>query len=513
MRFLIACDTLVASGGLLRFERLAHVLLKRGEHEFAYLVHGKRKPEFSTQLCILKPAEAKDQAWDAVLAPGAGFPENTIDAFGALRAANFGVRIQMVLNDRSVRDRFLRLNARFTPDIVIFNNFDWAPGMYRDFRGNRFHHLIGAVDLDAFKLMTKRREDRRFVIGAQIAKNPRVVAAMLEHLPQECSVHFFGVDRANLWPAILSAYGDRVAYSGPLFNDDLSAFYQNVDCVISAETHAGWANVVAEAMASGTPVVTTPAGATSLARHEETALVVPEPDSTLLAHSVVRLRDDAQLRLRLVAAALTHIQAFDWPNYAQGFLDIVQQYDGRAHYAYAPQLGLFGKATWEERSSGLEPLIASRPRTLLDVGAAEGLISRAFQDAGAERIDAYERDPGRVFIGQSLLRDGARLEALDLTGADALSTISARAPTGGYDLVLYLGVHHHLPSVSAPRVAQVLFGLAKDRLAVRTTQAAFDRDCLSTIAAACGFELESKNGPSPDACCGPLWIFKRAQPT
>lgn len=182
MRFLIACDTLVASGGLLRFERLARAL-GRNEHTFNYLAYSAAPPEFATELDVLTLAEASIMNWDATLAPGAGFPSATIDAFETLRAPNFGVRIQMVLNDRTVRDRFLRLNASFAPDIVVFNSQDWHPGTYCDFRGNRFHHLIGAVDLRLFRPATSRTKNKHFVIGAQMAKSPQLVASILRHLP------------------------------------------------------------------------------------------------------------------------------------------------------------------------------------------------------------------------------------------------------------------------------------------------------------------------------------------
>ena len=139
-------------------------------HELAYVVDSGDHPEFNSQLSVLRFEEAAGSRWDGVLVPGAGFPPDTIKRFARFRDRRFGVRVQMVLNDQKVRSRFLAVNAAFDPDIVIFNSEAWPPGSYRDFSAMRFHHLIGAVDVIAFRFRAWSPAPDRFVVGAQISK-------------------------------------------------------------------------------------------------------------------------------------------------------------------------------------------------------------------------------------------------------------------------------------------------------------------------------------------------------
>lgn len=71
----------------------------------------------------------------------------------------------------------------------------------------------------------------------------------------------------------------------------------------------GLANVLLEAMAVGTPVVTTTAGsATDAVTDGETGLLVPPDDSAALAAALRRLLDDPALGRRLAAAARARVE-------------------------------------------------------------------------------------------------------------------------------------------------------------------------------------------------------------
>ncbi|WP_245337945.1 glycosyltransferase [Methylobacterium radiotolerans] len=73
-----------------------------------------------------------------------------------------------------------------------------------------------------------------------------------------------------------------LAVPGPLVGADLPAWYHGLDAFCSAEAHAGWCNPAAEAMACGTPLVTTVHGTLAFAEDAVTALVVPDgPDAAL----------------------------------------------------------------------------------------------------------------------------------------------------------------------------------------------------------------------------------------
>jgi glycosyltransferase involved in cell wall biosynthesis len=83
----------------------------------------------------------------------------------------------------------------------------------------------------------------------------------------------------------------------------------------------GLPNVVMEAMASGTPLITTQAGGIgSVVEHERTALVVPERAAEALASTIERALGDPALRKTIGAAARHLVQArFGWQQTALQF--------------------------------------------------------------------------------------------------------------------------------------------------------------------------------------------------
>src|SRR5262249_7810694 len=145
LRILVACESVALTGGLLRFDRFARTVAPWG-HEVALMpfagVGASQRP---TDLRVLSWEEASKATWDAVMVPGAGFSEATIARFNELRAPNFGLRVQHILNDRSKQPGFQSVNDAFQPDVVVFNNSAWPVGTFTKFKGKRFHVLEGAV--------------------------------------------------------------------------------------------------------------------------------------------------------------------------------------------------------------------------------------------------------------------------------------------------------------------------------------------------------------------------------
>lgn len=112
-RLLVVCGALVLSGGLLRFERVGRVLRAWG-HEVAFVsLADQSTPQRDVSLPVLSFDEASASHWDAVMAPGAGFPSTVMDRFGLFNQEHFGIRVPHLLNDQSQRENFLRLNRSF----------------------------------------------------------------------------------------------------------------------------------------------------------------------------------------------------------------------------------------------------------------------------------------------------------------------------------------------------------------------------------------------------------------
>ena len=120
---------------------------------------------------------------------------------------------------------------------------------------------------------------------------------------------------------------ERVRFLGNQTQDRVGELFAAADmiCVPSVRDDSGnvdgLPNVVLEALASGTPVVTTPAGGIgAVVEDARTALVVPERDAAAIAAAMVRLVAEPQRAQELGAAARTLVlERFGWGRAAARF--------------------------------------------------------------------------------------------------------------------------------------------------------------------------------------------------
>jgi glycosyltransferase involved in cell wall biosynthesis len=124
-----------------------------------------------------------------------------------------------------------------------------------------------------------------------------------------------------------SGAGDAITFLGNLSQHDVARYLAAADVVTvpSVRDHAGnvdgLPNVVMEALASGTPLVATPAGGIgAVVSSGQTGLLVPERDSEALAAAIVRLISDPPLRRTLgTAGRESAASRFSWERTAQRF--------------------------------------------------------------------------------------------------------------------------------------------------------------------------------------------------
>lgn len=118
---------------------------------------------------------------------------------------------------------------------------------------------------------------------------------------------------------------ERVRFLGNLTQDDVGVHLAAADIVVvpsvrdDAGNVDGLPNVVMEALASGTPLVTTAAGGIgSVVSHDETAVVVPERDAGAIASAIAALTSDVP-RARRIGAAGRALAAtrFGWTRTAE----------------------------------------------------------------------------------------------------------------------------------------------------------------------------------------------------
>ena len=138
--------------------------------------------------------------------------------------------------------------------------------------------------LHAARQLLKQRSQTHFIIAGIDHSREKQHRAQLEQLIRELD---------------LKAHVSLVGWL-----DDLAELYCALDVFVSASLTESFGLAIAEAMASGTPVVATKTeGASELIRPRETGLLVPIGNVEVLAESILQLLGDKEERVRLGVAA------------------------------------------------------------------------------------------------------------------------------------------------------------------------------------------------------------------
>ncbi len=124
-----------------------------------------------------------------------------------------------------------------------------------------------------------------------------------------------GEERMRLETQIANlGIGAHVTLTGALPNDQLATWYSAADALILASSREGWANVLLESMACGTPVVATRIwGTPEVVANDSVGLLVDRRDSPSIAEALLRLLaapgDRAQVR--------RYAEGFSWAQTSQ----------------------------------------------------------------------------------------------------------------------------------------------------------------------------------------------------
>jgi glycosyltransferase involved in cell wall biosynthesis/peptidoglycan/xylan/chitin deacetylase (PgdA/CDA1 family) len=142
-----------------------------------------------------------------------------------------------------------------------------------------------------------------------------------------------------------SPRGDAVTLLGRIDDDELVRWYRAADLVcVPTVAYEGFGLVTAEALASGTPVVGTPVGATpELLEPLDSSLVARGATAADLAEAITRTldRSSEELRLRCRAYAL---ERFAWPQAAEAWERVLEEAAAEPPPRPAPVVKRFGRA-------------------------------------------------------------------------------------------------------------------------------------------------------------------------
>jgi glycosyltransferase involved in cell wall biosynthesis len=127
-----------------------------------------------------------------------------------------------------------------------------------------------------------------------------------------------GEERANLEALIARlGVGDRVRLIGARPHEELPELYGAADALVLASSREGWANVLLEAMACGTPVVATPIwGNPEVVSKPEGGVLMKERSAAGIVEGVQRLFADPPTR----EATRAYAEPFSWEATTEGQL-------------------------------------------------------------------------------------------------------------------------------------------------------------------------------------------------
>tara|TARA_R110001599_G_scaffold353742_2_gene596044 strand:- start:19791 stop:20984 length:1194 start_codon:yes stop_codon:yes gene_type:complete len=203
--------------------------------------------------------------------------------------------------------------------------------------------LRNGVDLERFRPVDRDRVRRELNLKgnvivsvgrlAELKGHDLTIRALLE-VPDTMLV-LVGAGPEELKLKSLAAdlsLGDRVHFVGNQPQGELAYYYSMADVMVLASSREGWANVLLESMACGTPVVATDVGGTSeVIGDSDAGLLVLERTSSAIADQIKQLLANLPDR----AAVRTYAESFSWDATSIG------------------QKGVFHKVTHRQNTNGI----------------------------------------------------------------------------------------------------------------------------------------------------------------
>jgi glycosyltransferase involved in cell wall biosynthesis len=188
--------------------------------------------------------------------------------------------------------------------------------------------LRNGVDLEAFRM--KDREALRAKLGLEgfvLASVGLLIERKGHHFAIEALADIPGAtlltagtgpDRQKLETLAAGlGVGDRVRFLGNLDQAALCEVYNSADALVLASSREGWANVLLEAMACGTPVIGTAVwGTPEVIARPEAGLLLKNRDAKSIVEAVGELRRALPER----SATRRYAEQFDWQATTDGQL-------------------------------------------------------------------------------------------------------------------------------------------------------------------------------------------------
>ena len=181
--------------------------------------------------------------------------------------------------------------------------------------------------------------------------------------------------------------------------------------------------------------------------------------------------------------------------------------DSKQTYYEAPELGIKGRRPGTDLETRIKKIadfffVEGRLkccRTLLDVGCAEGLITREFIKHGVDTIHGFDIQEVSVDNARRIFAETNTLHFFGQADLSDWSTFTKKyrdTLLEQYDVVLFLDVHQHLLKIDhdkADRVMLELAKLAKKYYAVRSSKHILENELIAQ-----GFSVAHRESSDDD---------------
>jgi glycosyltransferase involved in cell wall biosynthesis len=248
----------------------------------------------------------------------------------------FGRRTVLNYHSGQASDHLTRFGRTAIPTIRLADRLVVPSGylveVFARF-GLKAHPIFNHLDLSRFKFRERRNLRPVFLSNRNLEPLYNV----------GCVLRAFAIVQASFADASLTVVGDgsqrhelellsrelglrNIRFAGHVAPEEMPVQYDAADLYLNASDVDNMPLSILEAFASGLPVVTSNAGGIPyMVKHEETALMVHCGDHEAIAASAVRLLEEPETVVNIVANARGECRKYSWTAVRAEWLDLYAQ--------------------------------------------------------------------------------------------------------------------------------------------------------------------------------------------
>ena len=221
-------------------------------------------------------------------------------------------------------------------DRILTSSLETAYEIQRAFQlsPEKIRMVYNGLDADFFRPAQVCREPNRLLFVGNTDDFKKGIADLLKALvllPREVNLTIVdeGVPRKTYAPQLVQKLGlvPRVTFTGKVSPANLGRLYQSAEVVVVPSLYEGFGLPAAEAMACGTPVIASRAGALPEVVGEEGAgLLVPPRDPRALADAIREVLADGNRRKEMGAMGRKRVERlFTWEKVAERTVGVYRE--------------------------------------------------------------------------------------------------------------------------------------------------------------------------------------------